>query len=311
MDIIRVSHLAKNYGLIQAVNDVSFNVGQGEIFGILGPNGAGKTTTLECLEGLRKASSGHLEVLGLNLSTDAKIVKDKIGIQLQASTYFDNLTLFEILELFGKFYSRRTSPMDLLTAVGLEHKRNTTVAKLSGGQSQRFTIAATLVNDPELIFLDEPTTGLDPRARRSMWELILNLKGDKRTILLTTHYMEEAEILCDRVAIMDQGSIVALDSPRNLIKGLTTPYEIRVAFNQRIPSDQLNSLDSVLDVEDAEYPIFTLHCGDLTKSIPSIFALSRNRQATVTQLEVRSGNLEDVFLKLTGKYLENHVSGEE
>ena len=197
-DVIGVESLTKRYDDLVAVDDISFSVRRGEVFGILGPNGAGKTTTLECIEGLLTPTAGSISVLGMDIADDAERIKRRIGVQLQASAYFDYLTLREILDLFALIYRSSASPDGLLAAVGLEDKADTTVAKLSGGQQQRFTIAATLVNDPELIFLDEPTAGLDPNARRDLWEFVQTANRQGRTIVLTTHYMEEAEFLCDR-----------------------------------------------------------------------------------------------------------------
>ncbi len=218
--IITVRDLRKRYGTLEAVAGVSFDVADGETFGILGPNGAGKTTTLEMIEGMRPIDSGTAEVDGIDVRRAPSRVKGRIGIQLQASAFFDELTLVELLDLFGRLYGRRPDPMALLARVELTEKARSKVATLSGGQKQRFSIAAALVNDPRILFLDEPTTGLDPQARRRMWELIREIAGEGRTVVLTTHYMEEAEELCDRVAIMDAGRIVALDTPAALIAGL-------------------------------------------------------------------------------------------
>ena len=226
--VIQVDNLSKHYGDLKAVDGVSFGVERGEVFGILGPNGAGKTTTLECIEGLVEPTAGTTTVLGFDTQREPHKVKERIGVQLQASAYFDYLTLREILDLFGMFYDRKVDPMELLEQVNLADRARTTVNKLSGGQQQRFTIAATLVNDPEVVFLDEPTTGLDPQARRSLWEFVQSINDAGRTVVLTTHYMEEAEYLCDRIAIMDQGKIVALDAPTDLVRSLPVPYQIKV-----------------------------------------------------------------------------------
>ncbi|MEA3357376.1 MAG: ABC transporter ATP-binding protein [Patescibacteria group bacterium] len=219
--IIKVKNLKKSYGQLVAVNRINFTVNKGEIFGILGPNGAGKTTTLEMMEGLRPIDDGTVEIDGINVAQNPNKIKQIIGIQLQSSSFYDNLNLAEMLTLFGKFYRKDVKPMELLKNVGLEAKKSSYVKHLSGGQKQRMSIACALVNDPKVIFLDEPTTGLDPQARRHLWELILELqKENNRTIILTTHYMEEAEELCERVAIMDEGEIITLDKPQTLIKEL-------------------------------------------------------------------------------------------
>ena len=218
--IIEVQDLRKSYGSLTAIAGVSFSVEAGEVFGILGPNGAGKTTTVEILEGMRPPDSGVALVSGIDVRKDPRRVKSIIGTQLQASAFFDKLSLSEILEVFGSLYGRRVDSRTLLDLVDLDEKAKSLFKELSGGQKQRFSIAAALVNDPVLLFLDEPTTGLDPQARRHMWELVRRFKSEGRTILLTTHYMEEAEELCDRIAIMDGGKIIALDRPDSLIDRL-------------------------------------------------------------------------------------------
>ncbi len=217
---VEVDDLHKSYGSIRAVNGVSFSVWAGEVFGILGPNGAGKTTTVEILEGMRLPDRGVARINGMDIAKDPRKVKSLIGIQLQSSSFFDKLSLAEILSVFGGLYRRRVDPLALLRQVELEERAKSQFKDLSGGQKQRFSIATTLVNDPLLLFLDEPTTGLDPQARRHMWELVKSFKAEGRAVLLTTHYMEEAEELCDRVAIMDQGRMVALDTPQALIENL-------------------------------------------------------------------------------------------
>ena len=218
--IIAVSDLRKRYGALDAVDGVSFEVHEGEVFGILGPNGAGKTTTLEMIEGMRSIDSGTALVDGVDVARAPREVKRRIGIQLQSSAFFDELTLVELLDLFGKLYERDVDPMALLGDVELTEKARSQVRTLSGGQKQRFSIAAALVNQPRVLFLDEPTTGLDPQARRHMWGLIRRIRDAGHTVVLTTHYMEEAEELCNRVAIMDRGRIIALDAPQVLIDAL-------------------------------------------------------------------------------------------
>jgi ABC-2 type transport system ATP-binding protein len=218
--IITVHELRKRYGSLTAVDGVSFEVAGGEVFGILGPNGAGKTTTLEMIEGMRSIDEGSATIDGVDVRQDPREVKRRIGIQLQASAFFDELNLRELLHLFGRLYERDADADALLADVELTEKAGATVKTLSGGQKQRFSIAAALVNDPRVLFLDEPTTGLDPQARRHLWELVRRLRDRGHTVVLTTHYMEEAEELCDRVAIMDRGRIVALDTPQHLIDAL-------------------------------------------------------------------------------------------
>ncbi len=218
--IITVTDLRKSYGTLTAVDGVSFEVGEGEVFGILGPNGAGKTTTLEMIEGMRPIDSGEAIIDGVDVKADPREVKRRIGIQLQASAFFDELTLIELLHLFGRLYERDVDAMALLSLVDLTEKAKSQVRTLSGGQKQRFSIASALVNDPRVLFLDEPTTGLDPQARRHMWGLVRSIRESGHTVVLTTHYMEEAEELCDRVAIMDRGQIIAFDTPQRLVDAL-------------------------------------------------------------------------------------------
>ena len=226
--IIDVRDLRKSYGAIEAVRGISFAVEKGEIFGLLGPNGAGKTTTVEILEGLRRADSGTAVVAGVDVRADPVGVKDRIGVQLQSSAFPEHFTAKEMIELFAIFYRRTVDALALLRAVGLEDKAGQMAEKLSGGQRQRLSIAVAMVNDPQVLFLDEPTTGLDPQARRNLWDLVREIKARGTTVLLTTHYMDEAEVLCDRVAIMDAGRVLELDAPRALIgqlvgRGFTKP----------------------------------------------------------------------------------------
>ena len=237
---IRVEGLVKRFGSFTAVDDISFDVMPGEVFGILGPNGAGKTTTLEIIEGLQTSTSGRVSVLGLDIRREAARIKSRIGVQLQSSAYYDFLNLREILSLLGSFYPQRVAPQELLEQVGLADKSGSRVKQLSLGQKQRFTVAASLVNDPELVILDEPTTGLDPQARHSLWDLIRQIHQRNATVVLTTHYMEEAETLCQRLAIMDHGKIVAIDTPNNLISRIKTTYTIKL-----IASDPLTKAQSL------------------------------------------------------------------
>ncbi len=231
--VIEVEGLRKSYGERVAVDGVSFAVGAGEVLGILGPNGAGKTSTVEILEGLRTADGGAARVAGIDVLRDPEAVKHAVGVQLQASSFFDQLSLGELLELFGAVYGVAVDARALLRRVDLEDRAGSEVRTLSGGQQQRFAVAAALVNNPSILFLDEPTTGLDPQARRHMWELIRSFRADGTTVVLTTHSMEEAELLCDRVAIMDGGRIVALDAPSALVDGLLARGFRRPAAVQR------------------------------------------------------------------------------
>jgi ABC-2 type transport system ATP-binding protein len=232
--IISVKDLVKNYGHFQAVKGISFEVNEGEIFGLLGPNGAGKSTTLEIIETLREKTSGEVIVDGLNLDKQPDEIKKIIGVQLQSSGYYPGLNLLQLIELFCGLYNRQVVPMELLEMVNLKDKSKAKFKELSGGQKQRFSVATTLINDPRIIFLDEPTTGLDPQARRSLWELVKNIRSRGTTVIITTHYMDEAEYLCDRVAIIDSGKIVALDTPDRMIDklvatGFERPKEVKKA----------------------------------------------------------------------------------
>jgi ABC-2 type transport system ATP-binding protein len=218
--ILKVEDLTKKYGGKKVVNGISFEVHEGEVFGILGPNGAGKTTTFEMIEALRPIDGGTVTLGGLDVHRDPQKVKDIIGIQLQSSSFYDRLSLVEQLRMFASFYGKKVDPLELLREVELEEKAKSRVEKLSGGQKQRFSIATALVNEPRVLFLDEPTTGLDPQSRRHLWDLIRQIKKKDITVMLTTHYMEEAELLCDRVAIMDNGEIKVLDTPKRLVKAL-------------------------------------------------------------------------------------------
>jgi len=233
-NIISVKGLVKNYGNFQAVKGISFEVIEGEIFGLLGPNGAGKSTTLEIIETLRTKTSGEIIVDGFNLDKDPGEIKKIIGVQLQTSGFYPGLNLIQLIELFCGLYNRDVNPMELLEMVNLRDKAKSKVKELSGGQKQRFSVATTLINEPRIIFLDEPTTGLDPQARRSLWELIKNIRERGTTVIITTHYMDEAEYLCDRVAIIDMGNIIALDTPDRLVdnliaKGFDRPKEMKLA----------------------------------------------------------------------------------
>jgi len=232
--IISIKDLVKKYGEFEAVKGISFDVFQGEIFGLLGPNGAGKSTTLEIIETLREKTSGTVIVDGIDLDKRPDEIKKIIGVQLQTSGYYPNLNLTELIELFGGLYNETVKPMELLDSVNLRDKAKAKFKELSGGQKQRFSIATTLINHPKIIFLDEPTTGLDPQARRNLWDLVTDIRSQGTTVIITTHYMDEAEVLCDRVAIIDSGKIIALDTPDQLIDhlvatGFERPKEVKKA----------------------------------------------------------------------------------
>ena len=232
--IISVKNLVKNYGNFNAVKNISFDVYEGEIFGLLGPNGAGKSTTLEIIETLRDKTSGEIIVDGINLDTNPGAIKKIIGVQLQTSGFYPGLNLMELIQLFAGLYNQKVEPMEFLKLVNLEDKAKNKFKELSGGQKQRFSIATTLINKPKIIFLDEPTTGLDPQARRNLWDLIKEIRDNGTTVIITTHYMDEAEKLCDRIAIMDEGKIISLNSPDKMIDelvatGFERPKQVKLA----------------------------------------------------------------------------------
>lgn len=248
MSIIKVNNLVKKYGDFTAVKGISFEVKEGEIFGLLGPNGAGKTTTLEIIETLREKTSGEVWVKGMNLDKEANEIKKIIGVQLQAAGYYPNLNLIQIIDLFGGLYNREVDAMALLDTVNLREKAKNKFKELSGGQKQRFSIATTLINEPAIIFLDEPTTGLDPQARRNLWELIKQVRDRGTTVVITTHYMDEAEVLCDRVAIVDSGTIIALNTPDELIDNL-----IAAGFKRTKQVKEANLEDVFLNLTGKEW----------------------------------------------------------
>jgi ABC-2 type transport system ATP-binding protein len=301
---IRVEGLVKRFGSFTAVDGISFSVNRGEIFGILGPNGAGKTTTLEIIEGLQLPTAGQVSVLDLDLRKNTAQVKSRIGVQLQSSAYYDYLNLREILGLLGSFYPKRIPANDLLEQVGLADKATSRVNQLSGGQKQRFTVAASLVNDPELVILDEPTTGLDPQSRRNLWSLIEQIHQRDVTVVLTTHYMEEAEALCQRVAIMDRGRLVAVDTPPNLIQRIDTTYTVKLISAAPLSEDQILSLNgSVASIQFLENNSYLLRLSDSPKSLDAVLEGIVHSNINLQHLEISPVTLEDVFLELTGSEL--------
>ncbi len=310
MNVIEVKNLTKkfkeqNKNDLIAVNDVSFSVSSGEIFGLLGPNGAGKTTTLEIIEGLQKPTSGETFIKGISTQKDLNKVKQIIGIQLQSSAYYEYLKLGEILQLFGSFYKKSVDPDELLSIIDLSDKKNALIKQLSGGQQQRFSICAALVNDPEIVFLDEPTTGLDPQARRLMWKFIKKMNQEGKTIVLTTHYMEEAEYLCHRVGIMDLGNIVVLDTPKNLVRSLKSSARIHFGVHENFDMKTLEAIKGVLSVEQNSNSTYHLKITKSNEVLPKLYKWAEAHNVFMGDLEVSSADLEDVFLDLTGKKLRN------
>lgn len=309
--VVEVKNLTKKYKDLIAVNKVSFDVYRGEVFGLLGENGAGKTTTLEMIEGLRIPTSGKIKVLGFDNKKDLRKIKDKIGVQLQASAYYQFLKLHEILELLGNFYEKQVDYQDLLKMVDLTDKTNEYVKNLSGGQKQRFSIIASLINDPEVVFLDEPTTGLDPIARRNLWDIISRVKDQGKTIVLTTHYMEEAEILCDRIAIMEKGKLLALDKTHKLIEKTKIPFKVEFILGHEDKKliDRLKSQCNMKECDIKKLPGKTAHyeIGVKTKKSldQAIDILQKNGTESIS---VGKSTLEDLFIELTGKTISDEES---
>ncbi len=308
---VEVRDLVKEFpapggGILTAVDHVSFEVYEREVFGFLGPNGAGKTTTLEIVEGLQSPTSGHTKVLGLDSQHDRHEMKQRIGVQLQAGAYFNYLTLEEILDLFGSFYPRAVPPAELLDKVGLLDKRKALVQELSGGQAQRFSVVASMVNDPDVVFLDEPTTGLDPQARRNLWDIVRYINDDEgKTVVMTTHYMEEAQVLCDRVAIIDNGRIQALDTPLGLIHELPAAYRIMFATSDRVDEGDLKGLPGVSWVTPVLLGGFNyeLAVARAKETLPAFIEWTQRTGVQVEDMQVVPATLEDVFLTLTGHSL--------
>ena len=300
--VIRVRGLTKSYGDIQAVAGVDFDVAPGEIFGLLGPNGAGKTTTVEILEGLRAPDDGEVSVLGIDVARGADALKPRIGVSLQTAALYPKLTVTEVLDLFRSFYARARPTAELIEALDLGERRDAQTSVLSGGQRQRLGVALALVNDPEIVFLDEPTTGLDPAARRSLWDLVLGLKADGRTILLTTHYMEEAEVLCDRLAIMDHGRILELGTVDELISKRFHERAVRFDRLAELPTAELEALPAVVSVKEDGGEVL-LYTRDVGATIGALLAMTERRGLEPKNLAIRRATLEDVFLDLTGRAL--------
>ncbi len=300
--VLSVEGLTKRYGSLVAVDGISFQVRRGETFGMLGPNGAGKTTTLEMIEGLRAPDAGRITLLGLDAVRHRRAVQQRIGVQLQSQALWPELTVEETLKTFRALFRQKVSLEGLLERFSLVDKRRALVRNLSGGQKQRLSVATALVNDPEAVFLDEPTTGLDPQARHSFWDLIRDMQRQGKTVIVTTHYMEEAETLCERVAIMDQGRIVALDTPRQLIRGLAFDNTVECSFAGTVGRERLLALPAVRDVrsEDGSNFLFT---NDVPATLTGLMGVTDDGGERVQGLQVRTATLEDVFISLTGRRL--------
>jgi ABC-2 type transport system ATP-binding protein len=300
--VIRVGDLRKRYDDVVAVDGISFEVARGEIFGLLGPNGAGKTTTIEILEGLGKLDSGTVSVLGLDPVREGAALKERIGVQLQTAALYPNLNVVELIDVFRSFYKHARPTSELVHEFGLEERRTGLTKELSGGQRQRLSVALAMVNDPELLFLDEPTTGLDPQARRSLWDRVGALKSDGRTVLLTTHYMEEAEQLCDRVAIMDHGRILEIGTVEELVSRHFKERSIRFAARPELTDARLAAMAAVTRVaHEADEAV--LYTADVPATITELLQVADELGIHGIDLAVRRPTLEDVFLELTGRAL--------
>lgn len=300
--ILQVENLVKRYGDVEAVRGVSFNVEEGEVFGLLGPNGAGKTSTVEIMEGLRTPDSGRVSVCGLDPQKNPQELKHQIGAALQSTSLPDKLRVIEALRLFASFYRRHRNPEELLERFGLQEKRNTFYSQLSGGQKQRLALAMALINDPKVLFFDEPTAGLDPQVRREIYDIIEELRREKKTIVMTTHYIEEAERLCDRVAIVDHGTVIALGTPRELKErsGDKTRLEVRSARPE--PQESLKNLEGVSDCRILG-DSYVLQCQRPPQAIVSLVKHLESQGNELVSLEIVTPSLEDVFIELTGRRL--------
>ena len=300
---IHVRGLVKRYADVIAVNGLDLEIRSGECFGLLGPNGAGKTTTIEILEGLNRPDQGEVTVLGQRWTGRADpALRERLGIQLQETKLQDKVTALETIQLFRSFYRRGPSPEEILRRVALEEKRNAWVVKLSGGQRQRLSLACALVNDPELLFLDEPTTGLDPQSRRQLWDLIEAFRQRGGTTLLTTHYMDEAERLCDRVAIMDHGRVIALGTPAELISSLGAEHVVEFSIEGTLDFGDVEHLPSVRQAR-REASGYALIVGEPHVAIPALLAELERQRVTLESLTTHHATLEDVFVSMTGRTL--------
>lgn len=299
MPAIRVRGLVKRFESTVAVDGLDLEVREGECFGLLGPNGAGKTTTIEILEGLQAATAGEVEVLGKRWEQNARQIRREIGIQLQETQLYDRFTVEETIRTFRSFYEVKLDVDAVLDLVGLQDKRDAWIKTLSGGQKQRVAVACAVVGDPLLVFLDEPTTGLDPAARRSLWEIVFGLKRRGRTVLLTTHYMEEAERLCDRIAIVNKGKVIALGTPRELVSSLGAETIVEVELDQRLEQSALSNLPGVLAARE-EHAHVRIETSEVHRVVPALIAGLERDGVKLMGLRTRHATLDDVFLKLTG-----------
>ena len=299
---LRLRGLRKTFPKVVAVAGVDLDVARGEVFGLLGPNGAGKTTTLEVIEGLTEADAGEIEILGLTWARNGREIRSRIGVQLQSTSLFNKITPREALDLYGSYYPRRRSTEELLALVQLEEKADAHHITLSGGQQQRLALAMALVNDPELVFLDEPTTGLDPQARRGLWDVVRRMKAEGRTVVLTTHYMDEAEALCDRLAIMDHGQVIATGTPASLIADLALPSIVELTFEGNAPDPAAFEAALGLRVEP-RMDLWEIPTPDPKTLLPRLLEAAEAAAVPFQQVHIRRATLEDVFLHRTGRSL--------
>lgn len=298
--IVDVKGVKKRYGSFTAVKGLSFQVKKGEIFGLLGPNGAGKTTTIEMLVGLRKPDEGTATLSGFDVIKEVNKVKEVIGVQLQSTSLFELLKVEEILRLYGRFYPSHVDINGLIGDMLLTEKRSDRIKGLSGGQKQRLAIALALIHDPDIVFLDEPTTGLDPQARRTLWDIVLRLKERGKTIILSTHYMDEAHVLCDRIGIMDQGELIALDTPANLVKKLQSTSSVEFHLSNPPERDWFLKMDGVEEVSIKDNFV-QLYTDDVQVTLTSLIHASAEHQFKIEDLQTRLATLEDVFIHMTGR----------
>jgi len=299
---ISVRDLRKSYGANEALRGISFEIAEGEVFGLLGPNGAGKTTTVEVLEGLRAPDAGDVHVLGVDVVAHPDQLKPRIGVSLQTAALYPRLTVVEVLDLFRSFYGHGRPTDELVELMDLGEKRSTRTQNLSGGQRQRLSVALALVNDPELVFLDEPTTGMDPAARRALWDIVLGLKAEGRSILLTTHYMEEAEVLCDRIAIMDHGRILEEGTVEDLVSRRFKERAVRFDAIDALSDVKLSAMPGVTSVKHEDGAVL-LYTSDVPATIGAVLDAAEGAGVEPANLAVRRATLEDVFLDLTGRAL--------
>jgi ABC-2 type transport system ATP-binding protein len=300
--VLLVRGLRKSYKDVVAVDGIDLEIVPGECFGLLGPNGAGKTTTIEICEGLTTADQGVVELFGLRWDTSAPEIRQRLGIQLQETQLSEKITVLETVQLFRSFFRRGPKPADAIALVELEEKRDARVGALSGGQKQRLALACALVGEPDLLFLDEPTTGLDPQARRQVWDLIEQFKRDGRTIVLTTHYMDEAERLCGRVAIMDHGKVIARGTPRELVASIGVEHVVELSTGAPIDLAALDAIPGARDVRMSDEGV-SMQVTELHRAMPALLDALGRQGVPLTELRTRSATLEDVFVALTGRHL--------